>query len=165
MWNLLKGLVGLAASCLATVSVGLAQPTGHKLPTAAELKKNLALVEAGTEGESEAWDRLVEQTARQLVAYLRTHEVSAAAAENLGLDLSVDSRDATQLRVFTYSYSSGARAARLTAPCFSGKTRRGSSSPTMPTWSAGTAKFIGSLLRAVNATCCLAMKKGTADAS
>ena len=44
---------------------------------------------------------------RRLVAYLKTHEVSAAGAKKLNLDLSAAYKDAAHLKVFTYRYSSG----------------------------------------------------------
>lgn len=98
---------GLAASLLAAPTLCPAQKLAPQVPTAAELKKNFARIAAGTEGESAAFDKLVTTTARQLVAYLKTHEVSAATVRKLGLDLSAASTDAAQFKVLTYEYSSG----------------------------------------------------------
>jgi hypothetical protein len=90
--------------CWATVAA--AQQPAKARPTVAELKKNVARIAAGTIGESDAFDHLMDTTHRQLVAYLKTHEVSAAGAKSLGLDYT-DATDANHLKVFTYSYSSG----------------------------------------------------------
>ena len=103
----IKVLSILVVSLVAAMTRALAQQPAKPAPTAAELKKNFARIERGTEGESAAFDKLTATTARQLVAYLKTHEVSAAAAKNLGLDLSIDSHDAAHFKVFTYSYASG----------------------------------------------------------
>jgi hypothetical protein len=93
-------LLGLVASASA-------QPAARPAPTAAELKRNFATIEAGTEGESDEFDQLTATTARRLAAYLKAHEVSAAGAKNLGVELSAESADAAHLKVFTYSLSSG----------------------------------------------------------
>jgi hypothetical protein len=85
----------------------LAQSATRPAPTAAELKKNFAIIEAGTEGESDDFDKLTATTARRLVTYLKAHEVTAAGAKSLGVELSAASADAAQLKVFTYSLSSG----------------------------------------------------------
>jgi hypothetical protein len=87
--------------------VGRAQQPGPPAPTAAELKKKFALLAQGTEGESEAFINLMNTTPRRLVAYLKTHEVSAAGAKKLNLDLSAAYKDAAHLKVFTYHYDSG----------------------------------------------------------
>ena len=108
----------LATLGLATPAASIAQQAGKPLPTAAELKKDLAIIEASTEGESEALDQLMSKTARQLVAYLGAHDLSKAAAENLGLDLSVDSKDAAHFKVYTYSYSSGGTRGTIHRPVF-----------------------------------------------
>jgi hypothetical protein len=80
---------------------------GPPAPTAAELKKKFALLAQGTEGEGAAFSNLMHTTPRRLVAYLKTHEVSAAEAKKLNLDLSAAYKDAAHLKVFTYRYSSG----------------------------------------------------------
>ncbi|QKG56009.1 hypothetical protein GKZ68_04755 [Hymenobacter sp. BRD128] len=92
-------------ACLATSA--RAQQPASPAPTAAELKKNFATIEAGTEGESDDFDKLTTTTARRLVTYLKAHEVSAAGAKDLGVELSAESADASHLKVFTYSLSSG----------------------------------------------------------
>jgi hypothetical protein len=86
---------------------GRAQQPGPPAPTASELKRKFALLAQGTEGESEAFSNLMNTTPRRLVAYLKTHEVSAAGAKKLNLDLSAACKDAAHLKVFTYNYSSG----------------------------------------------------------
>lgn len=96
----------VAAAGLATTAVSLAQQPAKTGPTAAELKKNFALIGSGTEGESDAFDKLTAATARRLVTYLKTHEVTAARAKALGLDYA-ESKNADHLKVFTYSYESG----------------------------------------------------------
>jgi hypothetical protein len=75
----------LMASLLVSAPAAQAQQPAPAGPTAAELKKSLARIERGTEGESVAFDQLVAATDKKLVAYLKAHEVSAAAAKSLGL--------------------------------------------------------------------------------
>ncbi|UOG77407.1 hypothetical protein MTX78_23985 (plasmid) [Hymenobacter tibetensis] len=96
----------LAALWLATTSTVVAQSV-KPLPTASELQKNLAIIAASTEGESEEIDRLLETTTRQLVTYLGTYDVTDAAAKDLGLDLTVGPNEDARLKVYTFSYSSG----------------------------------------------------------
>lgn len=84
----------------------LAQTPARPTPTAAELKKNLAQVAGSIDGESDAQMQLMDKTARQLLAYLKAHEVSAAAAEKLGLRY-LASPDTPRLKVFAYTCSSG----------------------------------------------------------
>jgi len=87
--------------------VGRAQQPGPPAPTAAELKKNFALLARGTEDESPAFTKLMDTAPRRLVAYLKTHELSAAGAKQLNLDLSAEAKDEAHLKVFTYYYDSG----------------------------------------------------------
>ena len=112
-----------AATWLCTPSV-VAQSSTQR-PTLAELQKNLALMEASTEGESEAIDRLLEQTTQQLVAYLGTHELPPAAAEELGLDLTTGPLDAASLKVYTFSYSSGGTRGTVDRPVVQWKNATG----------------------------------------
>jgi hypothetical protein len=114
----------LVACWLAGASVAQAQQPAKAGPTAAELKKNFARIEAGTEGESEAFDNLTYATAKKLVAYLKTHEVSAAAAKNLGLGYT-ESDGADHLKVFTYSYSSGGTRGTIHRPVLQWKNAAG----------------------------------------
>jgi hypothetical protein len=110
-------LVGAAG--LAAPSASLAQPPGKQVPTTAELKKNLALVAASTEEESEAVNQLMGKTAKQLLAYLKTHELSAAATKDLGLEyVAARADDPTHLTVYTYSYSSGGTRGTIHRPVF-----------------------------------------------
>ncbi|MFD1470104.1 hypothetical protein ACFQ48_17885 [Hymenobacter caeli] len=113
-----------AAAGLATPAAGRAQQPAKTCPTAAELKKALALVNAGTEGESNAFDSLTTATARQLVAYLKTHEVPAAAAKNLGLGYTA-AAGAGHLKVFTYSYASGGTRGTIHRPVLQWQNRAG----------------------------------------
>lgn len=101
------GFLALLALLGGAVTIAGAQPAARPAPTAAELKRNFAAIEAGTEGESDDFDKLTTTTARRLVTYLKAHEVSAAGAKHLGVELSAKSADAAHLKVFTYSLSSG----------------------------------------------------------
>ncbi|MDO7849391.1 hypothetical protein Q5H92_23710 [Hymenobacter sp. M29] len=114
----------LATTWLTTPLLGVAQ-AAKTIPTAAELKKNLAIIEASTEGESEEIDQLLTKTTRQLVAYLGAHAVSAAAAKDLGLDLTVGPADAASVRVYTFSYSSGGTRGTIHRPVVQWKTAAG----------------------------------------
>ncbi|UOQ72865.1 hypothetical protein [Hymenobacter cellulosilyticus] len=125
MPNLLIRLALLAATGLAPALTSMAQQAGPNDPSAAELKKNLAVIEASTEFEDEAWEGLMKETSRKLILYLRTHEVSAAAAKNMGLELSADSKDAAHLKVFTYSYSSGGTRGTVHRPVYQWKNAAG----------------------------------------
>jgi hypothetical protein len=84
----------------------VAQQRAKASPTAAGLKQDIARVAGGVIGKSDAFTDLMDATHRRLMAYLKTHEVSATAAKNLGLGYT-ESSDANHLKVFTYSYSSG----------------------------------------------------------
>jgi hypothetical protein len=103
----------LGASLLVSAPAAQAQQPAPASPTAAELKKSLARIERGTEGESVAFDQLVAATDKKLVAYLKAHEVSAAAAKSLGLGY-VASPDSARLKVFSYTYSSGGTRGTIT---------------------------------------------------
>ena len=114
-----KMLSRLALLTLLSISAAEAnaQVASRPAPTAAELKKNFAIIEAGTEGESDDFDKLTATTARRLVTYLKAHEVMAAEAKGLGLDY-LDSKDAGHLKVFTYSYASGGTRGTIDRPVF-----------------------------------------------
>ena len=102
MNSLKKYLVCLALlGCQATTAQA-PQPT-KPAPTAAELEAYFSRLETSTEGEGSTFDSLTVMQPR-LVAYLKAHEVTTY---NLGVGLSAESGDAAQLKVFTYSYSSG----------------------------------------------------------
>lgn len=109
---------------LAATSSVLAQQPAKPPPTAAELKRNLAAVAASVEGESDAQGELMDKTARQLLAYLKTHEVSAAGAKSLGLGYG-ESPDAARLKVFSYTYSSGGTRGEITQSVFQWKNQAG----------------------------------------
>jgi len=104
------------------VSEVIAQSASRLAPTAAELTKNIAAAAASTEGQST--DKLLVKLDRQLVAYLKTHEVSAAAAKKLGLGYA-ESPDAARLKVFSYSYSSGGTRGEVTQPIVQWKNQAG----------------------------------------
>ena len=123
MPNIFACLLLLAALCASSLP-GSAQ-TAKSPPTAAELRKNLAIIEASTEGESEEIDQLLAKTTRQLVAYLAAHPVSAAEAQALGLDLTTGPADAASVRVFTFSYSSGGTRGTIDRPVVQWKTPAG----------------------------------------
>ncbi|PJJ53258.1 hypothetical protein [Hymenobacter chitinivorans] len=112
MRRILICLAWLAATGLASA------PAKAQDPAAAELRKNLGILETSTEFEDEAWEKLIADTSRKLIAYLRTHDVSAAGAQSLGLELTADSQDAAHFRVFTYSYQSGGTRGTVHRPVF-----------------------------------------------
>jgi hypothetical protein len=107
MHQILRRAGAVVALGLATAPAAYAQRASQLAPAAAELKRKFARLSAGVEGESEAFIRLQNTAPDRLVAYLKTHELSAAGAKKLGLDLSAECKDAAHLKVFTYSYSSG----------------------------------------------------------
>jgi len=115
---------GLVAAVWLATFVSFAQQGGKQVPTTSELKKNLALVAASTEGESDAQINLTDKTARQLLVYLKMHEVSAAAAKKLGLGYG-ESPDAAHLKVFSYNYSSGGTRGTINKPVFQWKNQAG----------------------------------------
>lgn len=124
---MLKNLLRFAlvvATGLATAPASLAQKPAQAAPTAAEVKKNFAIIEAGTEGESDAFDQLTAATTHKLVAYLKTHEVTAAGAEALGLDY-VESKGVDHFKMFTYSYSSGGTRGTVDKPVFQWRNQAG----------------------------------------
>jgi len=107
MYKTLRRAGAVVALGLATAPAAYAQRASLPAPTAAELRRKFARLSAGVDGESEAFIRLQNTAPGRLVAYLKTHELSAAGAKKLGLDLSAEYKDAAHLKVFTYSYSSG----------------------------------------------------------
>lgn len=121
---LTRPLLLVVAAWFAATSAGFAQQA-KKMPTAAELKKNLALVRTSVVGESDESIDLLDRTGRQLTRYLRANELSPAAAKNLGLDLTVGPADAAHLKVVTYSYSSGGTRGTIHSPVLQWKNRAG----------------------------------------
>jgi hypothetical protein len=121
---LTRFLVLVAATWCTATSAGFAQQA-RKMPTAAELKKNLALVRTSVVGESDESIDLLDRTGRQLTRYLRANELSPAVAQNLGLDLTVGPADVAHLKVFTYSYSSGGTRGTIHSPVLQWKNRAG----------------------------------------
>lgn len=113
--TLIRLILLFATTWLAATPASFAQQA-KKMLTATELKKNLAIIEASTEGESEAIDHLLEQTTRQLMTYLGAHELSAAAAKNMGLDVTTGPQDAARLKVYTFSFSSGGTRGTIDRP-------------------------------------------------
>ena len=116
----LVSLTVIVVSCLVGLSAGFAQQAN--VPSAATLKKNVALV--SSKGEEDG-GVLVAKTAKQLVAYLKSHELSAAEAQKLGLDMSVDSKDAAHLRVYTFGYHSGGTRGTVNIPIMQWKNQAG----------------------------------------
>jgi hypothetical protein len=114
----------LAAALLIGAPAAQAQQPAKDGPTAAELKNNFARISSGTEGESDAFDNLIATTARRLVTYLKSHELTAAGAKAMGLDYS-ESKDAGHLKVFTYSYSSGGTRGTIHRPVLQWKNAAG----------------------------------------
>jgi len=104
----------LAAGLLASAPAAQAQQLA-KVPTAAELKKAISRLSNGTEGESAAFDKLIATTGRRLVAYLKTHELTAAGAKDIGLDYT-ESKGADHLKVVTYWYASGGTRGTIDQP-------------------------------------------------
>ena len=114
----------LAVGVLAAASVALARQPVPAGPTAAELKKNLSRIGRGTVGESVAFDQLVAATDKKLVAYLKAHDVSAAAAKSLGLGYEA-SPDSARLKVFSYTCSSGGTRGTVTQSVLQWRNRAG----------------------------------------
>lgn len=108
----------LLFTLLASPAAVLAQKAATKIPTAAELKKNVLRVRSSIELEDQATEQLMTTTARQLVAYLRAHELSAREADNLGLSLAAATHDAAHFKVYTYSYQSGGTRGTIHRPVF-----------------------------------------------
>ncbi|MBG8552551.1 hypothetical protein [Hymenobacter guriensis] len=120
--NLLRlGMIVLGL--LASISISSAQQARKPAPTAAELKKNIAQI--NSQGEEGDGDVLIEQTAKRLATYLKSHELSAAEANKLGLELSVDSKDATQFRIYTFDYHSGGTRGQVNRPVMQWKNQAG----------------------------------------
>jgi hypothetical protein len=94
----------LAAGLLVGAPIAQAQQTAKAPPTLAELEKNLQTI---SEGDEESVAELVDQTARQLVAYLKAHVLSDADQATLGLDETAVTQDITHLKAYTFGYSSG----------------------------------------------------------
>ena len=111
-------VLGLLAGSLA----GFGQQAGSSSPSAAELKRNIALV--SSKGEEDG-GLLVARTARQLASYLKTHNLSAADAKKLGLYLAVESGDAAQFRVYTFNYHSGGTRGQVNVPVMQWKNQVG----------------------------------------
>lgn len=105
----------LIAGLLAGAPVAQAQQPAKNPPTAAELKKDIARLAQGTEGESDAFNKLVATMGRRLVAYLKTKEVTAAGAKDMGLGYT-ESKEADQLKVLTYAYNSGGTRGTIDQP-------------------------------------------------
>lgn len=121
MKNLLRGLLPVAIGGWVAASPALAQAPARPGPTAAMLKKNIARLYATTQGDAEP---LIGTVAGQLVAYLRTHEVSVAQAKSLGLGYTA-AAGTTYFKVFSYMYSSGGTRGTVNTSVFQWKNPAG----------------------------------------
>ncbi|QNH60574.1 hypothetical protein [Hymenobacter sediminicola] len=122
MMNRIMRFGVLVLGLLAGSVAGFGQPAGSGSPSAAELKKNIALV--SSKGEEDG-GLLIAKTARQVALYLLFHELSAAEAKKLGLYLSVDSKDAAQFRVYLFNYHSGGTRGQVNVPVMQWKNQAG----------------------------------------
>lgn len=122
MTNTLLRAGVVAAAWLAATLGTLAQQPARPGPTAAELKKSLAAI---GEGDEESLGDLPDETARKLVTFLKAHELSAAGAKAMGLELSAASEDAAHFKVYTIDYSSGGTRGTVHVPVFQWKNAAG----------------------------------------
>lgn len=98
-----------------------AQSASRPSPTAAELKKNLAAIGEGTE---ETIGELADETTRRLTTFLKTHEVSAAQAAEMGLEPPVAAGDG-YFKVYTVGYASGGTRGTVHIPVVQWKSAAG----------------------------------------
>ena len=98
-----------------------AQAASRPAPTVAELKKNLAAI---GEGNEETIGELADETARRLVTYLKTHELSAAQATEMGLAPPVAAGDGF-FKVYTIGYASGGTRGTVHIPVVQWKSAAG----------------------------------------
>jgi hypothetical protein len=96
-------------------TIFLAQKPRQASPTVAELIKNIALVHRTNKGDAE---KLIGETAQQLVAFLKAHELSAATAKRLGLYFSAAPEDVAHFRGYMFKYHSGGTRGVVTIPVF-----------------------------------------------
>ncbi len=115
------GSCALLALLGGPVFTASAQSAARPAPTAAELKKNLAAIGEGTE---ETIGGLADETARRLAIFLKTHDLTAAQAEQIGLEPPVVSGDA-HLRVYTIGYASGGTRGTVHIPVVQWKSATG----------------------------------------
>ncbi|RTQ46105.1 hypothetical protein EJV47_23440 [Hymenobacter gummosus] len=93
-------------------------------PLAAELRRQLALIQR--EDQDGTGAEQLEGTTRQLVAYLKRHDVSAADARWLGLARTATAPgDAAELRVYTFDYDTGNPHGAISHPVLQWKNRAG----------------------------------------
>lgn len=110
-------------SVFASTSAGFAQQASKIGPSAADLKKSIAIINRrGEEGEGA---ELIAQTAKQVATYLKSHELSAAEAKEMGLYLAVDSKDAAHFRVYSFRFHSGGTRGSVTVPVMQWKNQAG----------------------------------------
>ena len=91
---------------------------GSAVPLASKLKHDIqALADYDSRNTPELDIKSVaSETAREMARYLKAHELSAAEAEKFGMELSVDSQDASHLRVYTFWYTSGGTRGGVSVP-------------------------------------------------
>lgn len=110
-------------SMFISISAGFAQQASTTDPSAADLKKSIALINyKGEEGEGAD---LIARTAKQLATYLKSHELSAAEAQKMGLELDVDSKDAAHFRVYSFNFHSGGTRGQVNVPVMQWKNQAG----------------------------------------
>ncbi|GAA4385477.1 hypothetical protein GCM10023186_28870 [Hymenobacter koreensis] len=108
---------------LAGASIGFAQQASTTDSSAAELKKNIAIIKR--EDKNGEGSGLIEGTTKKLVTYLKRYDLSAAEAQTLGLHLSVDSKDANGFKVYTFVYDSGNSRGAISIPVMQWKNQAG----------------------------------------
>lgn len=108
----------LLATWLATTFISQAQQSSKPAPTPATLQRDLRRIAAYQYYYAPDFDivGLTDRTARRLVAYLKTHDVSRAAARRLGLGSVAAPADATRLRVYGITFDSGGTRGQITIP-------------------------------------------------
>ena len=119
----LIGVAWLAGPVLAPAQARL----GSVTPSASKLKHDIqALRDYDNMATPELdIDSAATETARALTRYLKAHELSAAEAEKLGLELSVDSEDAFHLHVYTCGYTSGGTRGGVSVPVLQWRNQAG----------------------------------------
>ncbi len=108
---------------LASISISFAQQASKTGPSAAELKKNIAII--NRKGGEDEGAILIGQTVKKLVTYLKSHELSAAEAKALGLYFEVDSKDTAHFKVYSFSYHSGGTRGSVSVPVMQWKNQMG----------------------------------------
>jgi hypothetical protein len=98
-----------------------AQSASRPAPTVTELKKKLVAI---GEGNEETIGELADETALRLTAFLKTHELSAAQATEIGLETPVAAGDG-HFKVYTIGYASGGTRGTVHIPVLQWKSAAG----------------------------------------